>query len=68
MLKNMNESGTNEIVDGLHAPLFELIRGELAAVLNGYMPLSRVMPPMLSARAGVLGALVLAEQAAAKTH
>ena len=47
-----------------HARLFEMIRAELAAIVNGYMPASHVLPPGLGARAGVLGALVLAEQAA----
>jgi hypothetical protein len=36
----------------------------LAAILNSYMPATRVLPPLLGGRAGVLGALVLAEQAA----
>jgi fructokinase len=48
-----------------HARLFEMIRAELAAILNRYMPASHVLPPQLGSRAGVLGALVLAEQAAA---
>ena len=48
-----------------HTGLFEMIRAELATILNAYMPASQVLPPMLGGRAGVLGALVLAEQAAA---
>jgi fructokinase len=52
--------------------LFPLIREELARLLGGYIRMSElsegldryVVPPLLGARAGVLGALVLAEQAA----
>jgi fructokinase len=52
--------------------LFPLIREELARLLSGYIRKSElaegldryVAPPQLGARAGVLGALVLAEQAA----
>jgi hypothetical protein len=47
-----------------HANLFEMIRAELATILNSHMPAIHVLPPMLGGRAGVLGALVLAEQAA----
>lgn len=51
--------------------LFGLIRRELADILNGYIQMSEiteendrfVTAPRLGARAGVLGALVLAEQA-----
>ncbi len=51
--------------------LFPLIRLELARLLNGYIRVPEltegldnyVVPPQLGARAGVLGALVLAEQA-----
>jgi len=51
--------------------LFPLIRRELARLLNGYIRVrelgegldSYVVPPQLGGRAGVLGALVLAEQA-----
>lgn len=53
--------------------LFDLIRKELAALLNGYIRTSEVMdgldryiiPPRLGSQAGVLGALVLAEAAGA---
>jgi fructokinase len=53
------------------AQLFPLIRLELARLLNGYIRMREltegldgyVVPPQLGARAGVLGALVLAEQA-----
>jgi fructokinase len=51
-----------------HTRLFEMIRAELATILNAYMPASQVLPPMLGGRAGVLGALVLAEQAAATSR
>ncbi|GAC1438906.1 MAG: ROK family protein [Terriglobales bacterium] len=51
--------------------LFDLVRKELATVLNGYVqaaPLTTgldqfVVPPRFTDRAGVLGAIVLAEQA-----
>ena len=44
--------------------MFPLIQEELGRILNGYIPLIEVVPPLLGTRAGVLGALVLAEQAA----
>ena len=51
--------------------LFDLIRNELTRLLNGYIRTSEILdgldryvvPPLLGTRAGVLGALVLAEQA-----
>jgi len=51
--------------------LFALIRRELAKLLNGYVRTPEILdgldryvvPPLLGTRAGVLGALVLAEQA-----
>lgn len=51
--------------------LFDLIRRELSSLLNGYIPAHEltdsldtyVVPPKLGDRAGVLGALVLAEEA-----
>jgi fructokinase len=51
--------------------LFELIRKELARLLNGYIRTAEVTdgldcfvsPPLLGQRAGVLGAIVLAERA-----
>jgi fructokinase len=54
--------------------LFEMIRKEFMRLLNGYVRHAEVMdhlnrfiqPPALGGRAGVLGALVLAEQAFAK--
>ena len=47
-----------------HAPLFALIRAELAQLLNAYVPAPDVLPPQLGNRVGVLGALVLAQQVA----
>ncbi len=51
--------------------LFPLVRSELARLLNGYIRVKEIMdglddfivPPKLGSRAGVLGGLVLAEQA-----
>lgn len=56
------------------AQLFPLIRAELLRLLNGYIDIREitecadhyVVAPGLGARAGVLGALVLAEEAAAR--
>ena len=50
--------------------LFDLIREELLRLLNGYIQIEEVtgsldrfiIPPRLGSRAGVLGALVLAER------
>jgi fructokinase len=44
--------------------LFPMIRAELAAILNGYVEAPRIEPPELGARAGVLGALAMAETVA----
>jgi fructokinase len=44
--------------------LFPMIRTELAAILNGYVETPRIETPELGARAGVLGALAMAETAA----
>jgi fructokinase len=54
------------------ACLFPLIRRELASILNGYIQVEEILaslegyvvPPQLGNRAGVLGALALAEKAA----
>ena len=54
--------------------LFDLVRAELLQILNGYIQATEILehaddfvvPPLLGSRAGVLGALVLAEQAAMK--
>ena len=46
--------------------LFPLIRAELASIVNGYVQIPDVVPPGLGDRAGVLGALALAQQAAQK--
>jgi fructokinase len=53
------------------AHLFPLIRRELAQLLNGYIRTAEitsaldayVVPPLLGSRAGVLGALALAQEA-----
>jgi fructokinase len=47
-----------------HPPLFDLIRVELSQLLNAYVQIPEILPPHLGTRAGVLGALVLAEQVA----
>jgi fructokinase len=44
------------------AHLFGQIRAELAGILNGYIHGCEIAPPGLGSRAGVLGALALAEQ------
>lgn len=44
-----------------HAALFPAIRAELGRLLNGYVQAADVVPPKLGERAGVLGALALAE-------
>ena len=44
--------------------LFPMIREELASLVNGYIKVPEVVPPGLGDRAGVLGALILAEEAA----
>ena len=43
--------------------LCEMIRKEWEVLLNGYIPAAEIVPPLLSGKSGVLGALVLAEQA-----
>ena len=43
--------------------LFAMVDGELARLLNGYVTAPEVVPPLLGGRAGVLGAMVLAEMA-----
>jgi fructokinase len=46
--------------------LFDQIRQELAGILNGYIQGCEIAAPGLGSRAGVLGALALAEQATLK--
>ena len=43
--------------------LFPLVREELKRLLNGYVAVPDVVPPDLEGRAGVMGAMVLAELA-----
>jgi fructokinase len=58
------------------AHLFPLIRKELAELLNGYIRTPEIMsgmddyvaPPALGSRAGVLGALALAQQMCSSAH
>jgi fructokinase len=47
-----------------HAGLHEQVRAEVAALVNGYLAASPdIVPPALGTRAGVLGAIALAESA-----
>jgi fructokinase len=48
---------------GEQSQLFEQIRKELVGILNGYIQGCEIAAPGLGSRAGVLGALALAEQA-----
>lgn len=43
--------------------LFSMISAELNRLLNGYVAAPEIVPPLLGDRAGVLGAMVLAQQA-----
>lgn len=43
--------------------LFPMIARELAGLLNGYVAAPEIVPPLLGGRAGILGAMVLAERA-----
>ena len=45
--------------------LFPLMRNETAMILNGYVGIPEIRAPELGARAGVLGAIALAETALA---
>jgi fructokinase len=49
------------------AQLFPLIRSELSRLMHGYITLPEIVPPELGDRAGVCGALVLAESALSRT-
>ena len=40
--------------------LYPLVREEVSALLNGYVEAPEIVPPLLGARAGVLGAIALA--------
>ncbi len=62
------------VMQQLH--IFDLVRAELARLLNGYIQAPEIaagldrfiVPPALGGRAGVLGALVLAEETAARSR
>jgi len=45
-----------------NADLFPLIREKLGALLGTYFDPPEVVPPQLGSRAGVLGAIALAEE------
>jgi fructokinase len=47
--------------------LFPKLRFRVPALLNGYLALPEIVPPMLGARAGVLGAIALAASASTIT-
>ncbi len=47
--------------------LFPLLRSEVERLMNGYVALPEIVPPALGERAGVCGALVLAESALAES-
>ena len=42
------------------AELYPMIRAKVTALLNGYAEVPEIVPPLLGARAGVLGAIALA--------
>ena len=46
---------------GTAPPLLPLVRREVVALLNGYVRAPEIVPPTLGDRAGVLGAIALAE-------
>lgn len=43
-----------------HAELYSMIRAKVTALVNGYLEVPEIVPPLLGARAGVLGAIALA--------
>ncbi|HLG99718.1 MAG TPA: ROK family protein [Bryobacteraceae bacterium] len=45
------------------AQLYPMIRGTVAELLNGYLDAPQIVPPSLGSRAGVLGAMALADAA-----
>jgi fructokinase len=51
----------------LRPELLALIRAKLAPLLNGYVEMPDIVPPQLGARAGVLGAIALAQGALAQS-
>jgi len=44
--------------------LYPLVRDKVSSLLNGYIEAPEIVPPKLGARAGVLGAIALAQEAA----
>jgi fructokinase len=46
---------------GTAPPLLPLVRREVLEVLNGYVRAPEIVPPTLGDRAGVLGAIALAQ-------
>ncbi|HXA67413.1 MAG TPA: ROK family protein [Bryobacteraceae bacterium] len=44
-----------------HNDLYPMLRGKVSALLNGYIDAPEIVPPGLGARAGVLGAIALAQ-------
>ena len=50
-----------------HAELYPMIRGKVISLVNGYVDVPEIVPPLLGARAGVLGAIALAGSGASST-
>jgi fructokinase len=48
--------------------LFPMVRSKLAALLNGYLDVPEIVPPQLGPRAGVLGAIALAQQLSSESN
>jgi len=44
-----------------HSALYAMVREKVAALINGYVALPEIVPPALSGRAGVLGAIALGQ-------
>jgi fructokinase len=44
----------------LHAALYTMVQAKVSGLLNGYVEPPEIVPPLLGARAGVLGAIALA--------
>jgi hypothetical protein len=45
----------------LRQELYRMVREKATALLGGYVQASEIVPPQLGARAGVLGAIALAQ-------